>query len=138
MTVASLQAITVDIQVMSPAYCVHPTGALYAMASGGVGPYTYAWNTGATTPNIAELPAGTYSVTVTDANMDQATAEMTLTSTPYGEHYATWLPGCPLDADPPSPPYRLVAQAYPSNSGMPPYSYSGSPWVNGYTLTANG
>jgi len=36
---------------------------------GGVPNYTYLWNTGATTNNIpASLPAGTYSVIVTDAN----------------------------------------------------------------------
>lgn len=35
---------------------------------GGVEPFTYAWNTGATTQNLSNISAGTYSVTVTDNN----------------------------------------------------------------------
>lgn len=35
--------------------------------SGGVGPYTYLWNNGNTNSNIGSLAAGTYTVTVTDA-----------------------------------------------------------------------
>ena len=35
---------------------------------GGIAPYTYAWNTGATTSSLADLCSGTYSVTVTDAS----------------------------------------------------------------------
>ncbi len=41
-------------------------GFLNAMASGGVAPYTYLWSNGATTQTVSNVPAGTYSVTVTD------------------------------------------------------------------------
>jgi gliding motility-associated-like protein len=41
-------------------------GAVAALAQGGVPPLAYAWNTGATGPSIANLPAGSYTVTVTD------------------------------------------------------------------------
>ena len=37
-------------------------------ATGGTAPYTYLWSNNATTPSIANLVAGTYSVKVTDAN----------------------------------------------------------------------
>jgi hypothetical protein len=43
-------------------------GVAAVSATGGAGGYTYLWNTGATTSAITGLMAGTYSVTVTDAN----------------------------------------------------------------------
>lgn len=43
-------------------------GSISTVVAGGVQPYTYAWNNGATTASISNLPGGTYSVTVTDAN----------------------------------------------------------------------
>jgi hypothetical protein len=51
-------------------------GTASVTASGGTPPYTYLWNTGATTSSISGLVAGTYSVTVTDAKgcTDQCTA----------------------------------------------------------------
>ncbi|PHN05775.1 SdrD B-like domain-containing protein [Flavilitoribacter nigricans] len=43
------------------------TGTVSAEVTGGTAPFTFVWNTGATTQTIANLPAGTYTVTVTDA-----------------------------------------------------------------------
>ncbi len=43
-------------------------GSATVTASGGTTPYTYLWNGGQTTQTISSLIAGTYSVTVTDAN----------------------------------------------------------------------
>ncbi len=43
-------------------------GAAVATATGGTKPYTFKWNTGATTDAISNLITGTYSVTITDAN----------------------------------------------------------------------
>jgi CotH kinase protein/Lamin Tail Domain/Chitobiase/beta-hexosaminidase C-terminal domain/Secretion system C-terminal sorting domain/SprB repeat/Divergent InlB B-repeat domain len=42
-------------------------GSITVLPSGGVGFYTYLWNTGATTQNLINLNAGTYSVTLSDA-----------------------------------------------------------------------
>ena len=43
-------------------------GSIDISTSGGTYGYTYLWNNGATTPSIFNLPAGSYSVTTTDAN----------------------------------------------------------------------
>jgi outer membrane protein OmpA-like peptidoglycan-associated protein len=42
-------------------------GSIRLSASGGSQPYSFSWSNGATTRDIADLPAGSYSVTVTDS-----------------------------------------------------------------------
>ncbi len=44
------------------------TGSITVYPAGGTSPYTYTWNTGATTQNLSNLIAGTYTLTLTDAN----------------------------------------------------------------------
>lgn len=48
-------------------------------ASGGALPYSYLWSNSAITEDISSLAAGTYSVTVTDANNCTATGSVTIT-----------------------------------------------------------
>lgn len=54
------------------------TGTATAGGSGGTAPYTYAWSNGATGATISNVAAGTYTVTVTDANGCTSTANVTL------------------------------------------------------------
>ncbi len=60
--------------------CTNPTGTLTATPSGGTGPFTYLWNTAATTQSINATTAGTFSVTVTGANNCTRIATTTVTS----------------------------------------------------------
>lgn len=55
------------------------TGAITVSVSGGASPYTYNWGGGVTTQNRTGLTAGTYNLTVTDANSCTKTATVTLT-----------------------------------------------------------
>lgn len=52
----------------NPDYCSGNSGEVHASASGGVQPYSYLWSSGSTDSTDANLPAGTYIVTITDAN----------------------------------------------------------------------
>ncbi|MFL9844307.1 beta strand repeat-containing protein, partial [Flavobacterium rhizosphaerae] len=54
-------------------------GSATVTATGGTSPYTYEWNNNATTASITGVAAGTYTVTVTDANGCTATASVTIT-----------------------------------------------------------
>ncbi|MFM6934720.1 MAG: hypothetical protein ACKOXP_04700, partial [Flavobacteriales bacterium] len=48
--------------------CTHPTGGVLLTINGGVSPYAYSWSNGMTSQNLVNLIAGTYTVTITDAN----------------------------------------------------------------------
>jgi len=54
-------------------------GAIDLTVSGGTNPYTFNWSNAATTEDITNLTAGTYSVTVTDINLCSATASVVIT-----------------------------------------------------------
>ncbi|MCR9101591.1 MAG: SprB repeat-containing protein, partial [bacterium] len=61
--------------------CTINNGTVAADPFGGTSPYTYLWNTGATTSNLTGLSAGIYTVTVTDANGCTATGQTAVGTT---------------------------------------------------------
>ena len=91
--VGTASAISVTITVQKQPACTYSNGRLRANPSGGVPPYSYVWSNGANGQVASGLAAGYYSVTVTDANMEQATADITLASGDYGnvlDIYQDW------------------------------------------------
>ncbi|MBL0053846.1 MAG: T9SS type A sorting domain-containing protein [Bacteroidetes bacterium] len=57
----------------------YSNGTASVVATGGTAPYSYVWNTGGSLNNIWNLIAGTYTVTVTDANGCIATNNIVVT-----------------------------------------------------------
>ena len=54
-------------------------GTVSTIVNGGTGQINYTWNTSANTPGLTGVPAGTYSVVISDANSCTASAGITLT-----------------------------------------------------------
>jgi hypothetical protein len=59
--------------------CAQGNGSVAAAVAGGVLPYNYSWWNGANTPAVTGLAAGTYSLTITDANQCTQTLEAVVT-----------------------------------------------------------
>ncbi|MGZ4058436.1 MAG: hypothetical protein ACXVPU_05390, partial [Bacteroidia bacterium] len=103
------------------------TGTASTAASGGntPTPYTYSWAPGgATTPSIAGLCAGSYTVTVKDDSLCVGTATVTITSPP------------PIVIIPVSTNISCfgacdgTAGVGPVSGGVPPYTYTWTPAVS--------
>lgn len=97
-------------------------GSIDMTISNGIPPYTYVWNTGATSQDISGLQGGTYTVLVTDVTGCTAVYEIVIGT------------DCPED-------FNLIGQVMDMeiglmngaiditvNGGTPPYTYS---WSNG-------
>jgi gliding motility-associated-like protein len=65
-TINNPAAIQLNPQVVQPS-CGLCNGSVSASPTGGNGPYTYVWSTGATSSSVSGLCPGVYSVQVTDA-----------------------------------------------------------------------
>ncbi len=87
---AKTQALTItEPSILGTALGIWPiscngsnNGQLIISGTQGTAPYTYAWNTGATTSTITNLPPGVYTATVTDANGCVAIRTKTITEQP--------------------------------------------------------
>ena len=84
-------ALSVTISVQAHSNCGRANGRASAFATGGVMPYTYVWSGGVFEGNgVIGLSPGTYTVTVTDAAMEQASAEVVIEE--LSGYYSGWQP----------------------------------------------
>ncbi|HTA81889.1 MAG TPA: SBBP repeat-containing protein [Bacteroidia bacterium] len=107
------------------------TGSAKVIVSGGVPPYSYVWSsfTPQTTPTATGLPAGNYSVTVTDSNGCISTLSLSITQ-PAGVVTTAATPKaiCIGQAD------TISAT---STGGTPPYTYVWSTGVTSSSIIVN-
>lgn len=102
------------------------TGSATAVAVGGTGPYTYLWSNGRTQSSLPKLAAGTYSVTVTDANGCTAVGTVSISQPAPILAYQLSTQTCPGQC-------TGTAEVFWVSGGIAPLSYM---WSNGETTTS--
>ncbi len=114
------------ITASGPSASLNPTNgtcqtppAINLTVNGGSAPFDYAWSNGAITEDVQNIPAGSYSVTITDANGCSASA-----TTPVSDNSTLSVTFSTQD---PTSGNNGSITATPSG-GTSPYSYS---WSNG-------
>jgi hypothetical protein len=128
-TLVAPTVVTATATSTNPACSTGNTGSATVTATGGTPGYTYQWRNGTTSvgtsQNLANIGAGTYSVTVTDSRGCTTTSTVTLTApSPVTATTSTTAATC----------YGLTnGQAtVAAGGGTSPYTYS---WSNGGTGT---
>jgi len=121
-TLAEPENPTVAISDVVNASCTTP-GSATAAATGGIGPYSYLWDTGATTATATNLGPGQHIVTATDAGGCSATDTVQI-----------------MQPDAPTVTAQMLVKANctggggsaiaTASGGTPPYSYA---WSSGGT-----
>lgn len=135
-TVDEPPPLSVQMNIMNVLCFGESTGAIQLSVSGGTAPYTYLWSNGETTRDINNIPAGLFTVTITDANLcetvvsgDVLQPDNELTVALISVNHVTEYGG--NDGN-----FTVAA-----SGGTPPYQYmigSGTPGPTGYfgSLTA--
>ena len=95
-----------------------------AEPKGGTAPYTYLWSNGATTQKLTGLTAGTYQITVTDANGETASCEVVINEPAKLDHSIVKL------SDVSTTGASDGSAKVTASGGTKPYTYA---WDNGET-----
>jgi gliding motility-associated-like protein len=117
------------VSIVPALICLGATANIISTPSGGTGPYTYSWNTGETTSSISRV-AGTYTVTITDANSHNCSVAASinvLQSPAMTLASSTIITSCKGSND-------GQASVSISSGGTTPFTYSWSP-VGGTGIT---
>ncbi len=113
--------------VIEPATCGDTNGSVSVAVTGGTTPYTYAWSDGVTTtPDLTAVGPGSYTFTVTDANMCEL----------ISESFSVSEPGA-LSVNPTATPVACNGEATGAialdvQGGTTPYTYA---WSDNATVT---
>jgi uncharacterized protein (TIGR02145 family) len=77
-----LQSASIQVNIMATSASCNTAnnGSISSAVSGGITPYFYQWNNGATTSSISQLSAGTYTLIVTDASGCSNTTSTTISA----------------------------------------------------------
>jgi len=100
-------------------------GSVNLSVSGGTLPYTFLWSSGATTEDISGVPAGTYTVTITDNSSNTTTSTVTILE-------PTILIATAVAMSPVSCGNNTGSAQLMVTGGTPPYTFL---WSNGQTTS---
>ena len=127
-TVTEPTALMASAVVDSNASCNGFTnGGATASASGGTMPYSYLWSNGATTASITGVSAGTYNVTITDANGCTNMSSATVTEP------TALMASAVVDSNASCNGFTNGGATASASGGTMPYSYL---WSNGATTAS--
>ncbi|MGH1337714.1 MAG: T9SS type B sorting domain-containing protein [Aureispira sp.] len=128
-TLSQPDSLTIDLTPIAASCAGVNNGSINSLVQGGTSPYNYQWSSGTTTATLSNVAAGTYNLTVTDANGCLATAsaivldaDSLLTTTTIASPYNGQQISCANGND---------GQATITvTGGTAPYTYL---WINGAT-----
>ena len=117
LTVVFLTASAIALDAVPPSCSDSFDGSILSMVTAGKPPFQYLWSTDAAQPQISNLPAGRFSLTVTDVKGCRAVRAVELTAPPgltlEAGGAAKWCDG-----------KATAAIQLSANGGTPPYAYS--------------
>jgi large repetitive protein len=128
---ATTAPIVASIQSSTNVRCKNTsTGAINLSVTGGTGTFTYSWSSGQTTQNLANIPAGTYSCTITSGS-ETTTVGPIVINAPQNPLSATILINNPITC------LANGSLSASATGGWSNYQYAWSPNGSGQNITVS-